>query len=558
MKPSGLVVSRALLLGVLLGTAAACAPTWTPESGTAATSFNVPPDAQRAFERARLSEKSGDRYGAELNYDEAARSGHPMILLFEARYYLRGPDNRNPAKAKAALEQAVLVPSEWQGDAQFLLGKMLVRGDDGVPTEPERGEELLEKAAEAGVAPAAAELARTLERRGSDDTARIDALWAAAAEAGDEQAVVRTAERQIAAGKTRAEIPDVVSRAMASLNARAEAGDVNAMRSLSKIYAQGTLAPQDKALSILWLERAVEAGDAGAATALARAMRGTGRIEERVDLLTAAAEAGDAVAAGRLAKIYLEGDGVPANAREAERWAAPAIEGGDTVTMARFGRAYVEGRGLDQDVPRGLQMLEEAQAQGDTLASAYLARIYLRAEDVPPDPKKATRYAEEAVAADYVFIKTAYGRALLDGKNVPQDRARAITLLREAAEAGDGLANAELGAAYLEGKGVPKDVNAAVPLLEAGAAAGNASAMNALARVLLDSESPYHDEAAGIALLRQAAEAGHSSAMLALGRAYMDGQGVAKDPAQARAWLEKAKAAGRGDADRLIAQLPAS
>lgn len=594
MKSSGPALSRVLLCCALLATAAGCAPTWTPQSGLPATSFNVPADAKGAFERARLSEKSGDRYGAELNYGQAAQSGHPMILLFEARYYLRGPDHRDPAKAKIALEQAVLVPSEWRADSQYLLGKMLVRGDDGVVPEPERGEQLLEESAAAGNVPAAAELARTLERNDSPDSARIDALWAAAAAGGDAQAIVRTAERQLAAGKTREEIPDIVTKAMASLQERAAGGDVNAMRSLAKIYAEGSLAPADRAQSLRWLEQAAKAGDTQAATRLARAIRGTGRTEERFSLLTSAAEAGDPQAAGRLAKAYLEGDGVKPDMAEAQRWAARAIEGGDLGTMARFGRAYVEGQGLDQDVPRGLQMLEEAQAQGNVLASAYLARIYLRGEDVPADPAKATRYAEEAVAAGDVGIKAAYGRALLEGKGVPADRKRGIKLLREAADEGDGLASTQLGIAYLEGTGVAKDVAAAIPLLEVGAASGNASAMNWLARVLLDPDSGFADEAAGIVMLEQAAaaghpsakadlgrrllagegvakdpkaaiamlhsaaEAGHSSAMIALGRAYMEGDGVAKDPVLAREWLTRAKAAGRGDAERLLAQLPAA
>jgi TPR repeat protein len=595
MRLSGPRSSRLLLCCLLLGgVASGCAPSWTPQGGTPATEFNIPLQAKLAFERARLSEKSGDNYGARMNYDMAAASGHPKVLLFEARYYLRGPDNRDPLKARAALEQAVLVESPWKGDAQFLLGKMLVRGDDGVEVEADRGEALLQAAADAGVAPAAAELARTLERSGSDDSARIDALWAVAAEGGDENAIVRSAERQIAQGKTRAEISDLATQAMMSLNERAEEGDVNAMRSLAKIYGEGTLAPADKELSLAWLERAVNAGDAQSATRLARALRDSGRTEERIDLLTQAAEAGDPLGAGRLATIYLEGNGVPKDIAQAEKWAAVAIEGGDTLTMARFGRAYVEGQGVAKDVPRGLQLLEQADAEGSTLASAYLARIYLRAEDVRPDPKKAALYADKAVAADYAWIKAAYGRALLDGKNVRRDRKRGIELLREAAGAGDGLASTELGVAYLQGNGVPRNVGEAIPLLRAGAESGNASAMNWLARTLLDEKSPHYDQAGGIQMLQQAADAGHpaaqaelgerrltgdgvaadpaaglamltaaadggnSGAMMALGRAYLEGTGVAADPARARAWLTKAKAAGRGDADKLIAQLPAA
>jgi TPR repeat protein len=59
-------------------------------------------------------------------------------------------------------------------------------------------------------------------------------------------------------------------------------------------------------------------------------------------------------------------------------------------------------------------------------------------------------------------------------------------------------------------------------------------------------------------MLTAAADGGNSGAMMALGRAYLEGTGVAADPARARAWLTKAKAAGRGDADKLIAQLPAA
>ncbi|HEX2529213.1 MAG TPA: hypothetical protein VHL31_23310 [Geminicoccus sp.] len=594
MTSPGLSVCRVALLSVVLGLTSACGTTWTPESGKTATAFNVPPAASRAFERARRAEKSGDRYGATMNYDEAAQSGHPMVLLFEARYYLRGPDNRDPVKAKAALERAVLVPSEWQADSAYLLGKMLVRGD-GVPVEMERGQQLLQMAADGGAAGAAAELARTLERNGSTDTARIDALWAEAAEVGDEQAMVRVAERELAKGKTREQIPEASSRAMASLQARAADGDVNAMRSLARIYRDGSLAPADEEQALYWLEQAAEAGDTQSATRLAAVTRGTGRDAERLRWLTTAAEAGDPRAAGGLAAAYLNGEGVTADPQKAQAWAARAIEGGDTAAMAVFGRAYVEGRGVPKDVPRGLQMLEEAAAKGDPRGAANLARLYLRAEDVPADPEKAAAYAEAALAAaDDVSVKTAYGRALLEGETVPADAARGIELLTEAAAAGDPLASTQLGIAYLDGNGVSKDVGAAVPLLQAGADAGNASAMNRLAQVLMSGDSTYGhmpsgiamleaaaearhpsaqadlgrrlltgngvtaDPEAGVEMLMEAADAGHPSAMITLGRAYLEGTGVPQDLTLAREWLTRAKAAGRDDADRLLARLPAS
>jgi len=555
--PYRLPVIRLLAVGLLLGTAAACAPSWTPESGLPATDYNVPADAQRAFERARFAEKFGDRYGATANYELAAASGHPKVLLFEARYYLRGPEGRDPARAKVALERAVLVESEWQGDAQYLLGKMLVRGDDGVPPEPERGMPLLEAAAAAGAPGSAAELARTLERSGSTDQARIDELWAQAAAAGDEQGIVRHAERLVASGDGGPATAAAVAAAMTALNEHADSGDVNAMRQLAQVYERGTLAPADPEQARRWLARAAEAGDASSATRLARLTRESGGSEDEwLNLLRRAADAGDPRAAGGLARAYLDGDGVERDPEQAEAWAAKAIAGGDTGTMAVFGRAYAEGRGLPRDVPRGLALLEEAAAANEVRAYAYLARLYLRAEDVPPDQAKAIRYAEEAVAAGDVATKGNYGRALLEGKVVPADPQRGIALLKEAAAEGDALASTQLGIAYLEGTGVPVDTGQAVPLLEVGAASGNASAMYRLAQVLLDPGSGQHDGAAGLAMLEQAAAAGHSSAMFTLGRAYLEGNGVAKDPGLARQWLPRAEAAGRGDADGLRGQIP--
>ena len=67
MRLSGPRLSRLLLCLLLGGAASGCAPSWTPQSGTPATEFNLPLQTQAAFERARLAEKSGDSYGTAMS-----------------------------------------------------------------------------------------------------------------------------------------------------------------------------------------------------------------------------------------------------------------------------------------------------------------------------------------------------------------------------------------------------------------------------------------------------------------------------------------------------------
>ena len=469
----------------------------------------VPPAGQRAFERARFSEKAGDHTGAAMNYDEAAETGHPMVLLAEARFYLRGPEGRDPAKAKEALERAILVPSEWQGDAQFLLGKMLVRGD-GVPVELERGQQLLQLATENGTLGAPAELARSLERNGSTDTARIDALWMTAADRGDEQAIVRVAERALASGKKREELPEVTSRAMTALIQRAEEGDANAMRSLAKIYSEGTLAPQDKELAVAWLERAANAGDAQSATRLATVTRGTGRDEERISWLTKGAEAGDPRAAGGLAQAYLDGEGVQADPQKAEKGVGSSRHRRRRqCDHGSLRPGLCRGQGRSKGRPARTEDAGDFSCTRRQPGCSRTSRVSIFVVRTCRPSGARGYYAEAALQAGDELIKTPYGRALLEGKAVPADPKRGIELLSEAAAQGDPLASTQLGIAYLDGNGVGKDLDKAVPLLRVGAEAGNASAMNRLAQVMLSGDPTYGHEASGIAMLEKAAEAGH-------------------------------------------------
>ena len=107
---------------------------------------------------------------------------------------------------------------------------------------------------------------------------------------------------------------------MAQYRARADQGDVGAMRRLASAYDEGVLTGADPEAHWQWVERA--------------------------------AEAGDAVSQGTLARAYLEGRDRPVDGPRGQHWAERAIAQGYVPAKAYLGRALLRGEVLPRSGPR--------------------------------------------------------------------------------------------------------------------------------------------------------------------------------------------------------------
>ena len=356
----------------------------------------LPPGYQAQLTAGRAAVKEGDtERGAEL-LAAAARSGHPSAEIEYARVLAFGQGGEEDrAEAIRLLESAYAKSSARKADAAFYLGRLLI--DD----QPDRALELLLYARANGKQGAEYEIGTLLAEQG--DMAEAETYWREAAAAGRLEAQEKLAELYHDRGQ-HAEAQGYGAQVLAQYRARADQGDVGAMRRLASAYDEGVLTAADPEAHWQWVERA--------------------------------AEAGDAVSQGTLARAYLEGRDRPVDGPRGQHWAERAIAQGYVPAKAYLGRALLRGEVLPTDLGRAESLLEEAAEAGDSAAQTDLGRAYLTGSPLSRDPEAGLRWLEAAISQGSSSAMTVLGYAYWNGDGVPQDRAKAEELLGRAAELG--------------------------------------------------------------------------------------------------------------------------
>lgn len=350
--------------------------------------------AQYTAGRAALQEGDAER-AAEL-LEAAARSEHPYAQIEYARLLASGQGvEEDRAEALRLLEAAYAKSSARKRDAAFYLGRLLIED------QPARALELLLDARARGRQGAEYDIGSLLAERG--DMAEAERYWREAAAEGVPQAQAKLAELYQARGQ-RAEAQRYGAQALAQYRARADRGDVRAMRWLAGAYKEGVLTDADPEAHWRWVERA--------------------------------AEAGDAVSQAMLARAYLEGRDRPTDGSRGQHWAERAIAQGYVPAKAYLGRALLNGEVLPRDLDRAEALLKEAAEAGDSAAQTDLGYAYLTGSPLPRDPEAGVRWLEAAVGQGNRSAMSRLGNAYWKGDGVPQDRARAEELLGRAAELG--------------------------------------------------------------------------------------------------------------------------
>ena len=143
-----------------------------------------------------------------------------------------------------------------------------------------------------------------------------------------------------------------------------------------------------------------------------------------LDLLVAAADAGDAEAMNGLGVLYFMGTQVPRDYATALLWLQKAIDGGSSNAMSNLATMYLLGTGVPRDPVNAFQWFGRSAARGN-VQSMYTA----------------------AVMAD-------------EGLGTPRDAALARTLYREAAESGFAAAMVRLSEDYAASGGTQDLVEA--------------------------------------------------------------------------------------------------
>ncbi|MCR5414842.1 MAG: sel1 repeat family protein [Kiritimatiellae bacterium] len=182
--------------------------------------------------------------------------------------------------------------------------------------------------------------------------------------------------------------------------------------------------------AIAYVEARADAGDVDAQAVLATCyLRGAGvkmDIAKAVRLFLSAATQGNIGAQNNLAYCYANGIGVEKNDAEAVKWWRKAAEKGLAEAEYWLGASYRDGLGVEKDLvkaqhwlrlarekgfsPSGLTedhmaQLRQAAESGDAAAQNFLGKCYYLGEMVPLDRAEAKKWFMKSAAAGYEKAK---------------------------------------------------------------------------------------------------------------------------------------------------------
>lgn len=146
---------------------------------------------------------------------------------------------------------------------------------------------------------------------------------------------------------------------IATLLAKAKAGNADAQESLGVLYGNGEGIPQDYAQAASWYRKAADQGDVDAQWSLGAA--------------------------------YQLGQGVPQDSTQAASWYRKAADQGDATAQRWLGELYANGEGVPQDHAQAVIWYQKAADQGDADAQKSLAEIQGTAETQVPHREQQDR-----------------------------------------------------------------------------------------------------------------------------------------------------------------------
>ncbi|KAF9976057.1 hypothetical protein BGZ73_009216 [Actinomortierella ambigua] len=144
-----------------------------------------------------------------------------------------------------------------------------------------------------------------------------------------------------------------------------------------------------------------------------------------------------------LAKMYLQGLGIPQNLEQAAEWFRKAGEQGDMEAQFALADMYYFGRGVELDYSEASTWYRKAAENGHANSQINLAAMYQRGMGVELSDTLAEEWFKKAAdQGDHVALFQ-LGLIYEEGKpGVPKDHQRAINMYRQAAELGHAKAEA--------------------------------------------------------------------------------------------------------------------
>ena len=256
-----------------------------------------------------------------------------------------------------------------QAEAQGMFGYFLERGLGGAASAAE-GERWLLSAADKGdpfaqMRYGLLQLVKNEGREGYDARTLLKYLQPAA-EQGEWGAQAALAALYM--GHMR--VPADDGQRVRWLQAASLEGDADSMKDLAGYQLQGGGGLRaDPALSLQWLRKAVALKHAGATRNLAgyyfNGLAGlTPSVPQGLELLKQAADLGDALAQGQYGMVLVQGQMLKPDLATGVGYISKSAQAGNDFGLDALARLHVEGLGVPRDLPRAVQLLRRSLEVG--------------------------------------------------------------------------------------------------------------------------------------------------------------------------------------------------
>lgn len=174
----------------------------------------------------------------------------------------------------------------------------------------------------------------------------------------------------------------------------------------------------------------------------------TGNFTVALKEFRVAAEAGNPTAMVSLGFMYLRGEGVEPDPREASHWLQLAAEQGVAPAQHSLALLYYEGRGVDRNAAVAANYFESAALQGLADAQYNLGVLYSRGDGVNQDWALARFWYQKAAEQNLSDAQLALGVMAANGQGAPRNYEEAARWFGKAAAAGNSRAQRMLETAF--------------------------------------------------------------------------------------------------------------
>lgn len=249
-------------------------------------------------------------------------------------------------------------------------------------------------------------------------------------------------------------------KALKLLEEAADAGDLDAMRTLGLQHGVGGKFGPNVKKGLAYLRRSADRGD-------------TAAMVDMAQYLLLQFDPNRAVM-----KKWLE---------ESHEWLERAARKDDTDAMMELFTRHTRGRDAEKDDEKGVSWLRSAARLNDGKALYRLAEVYAKGQfGVRRDAKEAETFLREGAALGSADCMYELGYAMLSTGTALDfiQQNNGYHMLKQAAELGHAEAQYRMGLAHAAGgRGVVKDVDLARAWLERAAKRGHTAAKSALAEL---------------------------------------------------------------------------